>query len=65
MTEEIDEFYDRIYVNNTGYNPIVLVFSSVETKTLITSDKELRPERWTIEQARQYIQYLEAEGIEI
>ncbi len=65
MTEEIDNFYDRIYVNATGYNPVVLVFPSVKTKNLITSDKKLRPERWTVEQAKQYIRYLKSEEIEI
>ena len=65
MTETIDEFYNRIYVNCIGYYPIVLVWLSAKAKGLITSDKKLRPKRWTIDQAKQYVQYLEAEAIEI
>ena len=65
MSETLDNFYSRTYTTFTGYNPIVLVWPSVATKKLIISNKKLLPQRWTIEQARQYVRYLEAEEIEI
>lgn len=61
MSETTKEFYDRIYCGL--YN--VLVWPNAKVKQDLSGDKRLRPKRWSREQARQYVQYLEMEELEI
>ncbi len=55
MTEKVDNFFGRVYVDFTKDKALVY-------PTIIGKSK---PQRWSIEQARQYVQYLETEEIEV
>lgn len=55
--ETINQFIDRIYTNFT--KDTVLVFPS---KRALKPDVISTPDKWTVQQARDYIKYLENEN---
>ena len=57
MIETLDNYMERAYADFVSWDGKVLVYPIKIGKG--------KPQRWTVEQARQYVRYLENEAIEI